>query len=63
MIDRGDYWQCGYVLKKGSFDEVKRAGLDAFRTTVAAVSPLPASAWTRCGTGRTFRCFRCASTG
>ncbi len=43
MIDRGDYWQCGYVLKKGSFDEVKRAGLDAFRATVAAVSPLPAS--------------------
>lgn len=41
MIDRGDYWQCGYVVRKGSFDDVKAAGLEAFRTTVAAISPLP----------------------
>ena len=41
MVDRGDYWQCGFVVRKGSFAEVKAGGLDAFRTTVAAVSPLP----------------------
>lgn len=41
MVDRGDYWQCGYVVGKGSFDDVKAAGLEAFRTTVAAISPLP----------------------
>ncbi|WP_297253283.1 FAD-dependent oxidoreductase [Bosea sp. (in: a-proteobacteria)] len=41
MVDRGDYWQCGYVVRKGGFAEVKEAGLDAFRAAVAAVSPLP----------------------
>lgn len=41
MIDRGDYWQCGYVVRKGSFDDVKAAGLDAFRAAVASISPLP----------------------
>jgi 2-polyprenyl-6-methoxyphenol hydroxylase-like FAD-dependent oxidoreductase len=30
-IDRGDYWQCGYVIPKGSIEEVHRRGLDAFR--------------------------------
>lgn len=41
MVDRGDYWQCGYVVRKGDFDAVKKAGLEAFRSAVAAVSPLP----------------------
>jgi 2-polyprenyl-6-methoxyphenol hydroxylase-like FAD-dependent oxidoreductase len=41
MVDRGDAWQCGYVVRKGSFSDVKAAGLDAFRAAVAAVSPLP----------------------
>ena len=41
MIDREDYWQCGYVVRKGSFDDVKAAGLDAFRAAVASISPLP----------------------
>lgn len=41
MVDRGEYWQCGYVVRKGSFDDVKSQGLDAFRAAVAAVSPLP----------------------
>jgi 2-polyprenyl-6-methoxyphenol hydroxylase-like FAD-dependent oxidoreductase len=42
MIDRGDTWQCGYVVRKGSFADVRALGLDAFRATVAALSPLPA---------------------
>lgn len=42
MIDRGDYWQCGYVVRKGSFADVRENGLEAFRAAVAAVSPLPA---------------------
>lgn len=42
MVDRGDYWQCGYVVRKGSFGDVKAMGLEAFRAAVAAVSPLPA---------------------
>jgi 2-polyprenyl-6-methoxyphenol hydroxylase-like FAD-dependent oxidoreductase len=39
MIDRGDYWQCAFVIPKGGFDEVKRRGLDAFRAEVARVAP------------------------
>jgi 2-polyprenyl-6-methoxyphenol hydroxylase-like FAD-dependent oxidoreductase len=38
MIDRGDYWQCALVIRKGSFDAVKAAGLDAFRARVARVT-------------------------
>src|SRR5215470_15912854 len=34
-INRGDYWQCGYVIAKGSFDEIKARGLPAFRASVA----------------------------
>ncbi|MCX8997499.1 FAD-dependent oxidoreductase [Rhizobiaceae bacterium BDR2-2] len=42
MVDRGDYWQCGYVVRKGSFADVKAGGIEAFRASVAAASPLPA---------------------
>lgn len=42
MIDRGDYWQCGYVVRKGSFADVRARGLNTFRREVASVSPLPA---------------------
>ncbi len=31
MIDRGDYWQCAFVIPKGGIEEVQRAGLAAFR--------------------------------
>ncbi len=27
MVDRGDYWQCGYVVRMGSFAEVKEKGI------------------------------------
>jgi 2-polyprenyl-6-methoxyphenol hydroxylase-like FAD-dependent oxidoreductase len=39
MLDRGDYWQCAYVIPKGGIDRVKAAGLDAFRQHVVALSP------------------------
>ncbi|HUX84993.1 MAG TPA: FAD-dependent oxidoreductase, partial [Chitinophagaceae bacterium] len=39
MIDRGDYWQCGYVIAKGSFDEVRAAGLDQFLRNLLVVAP------------------------
>jgi 2-polyprenyl-6-methoxyphenol hydroxylase-like FAD-dependent oxidoreductase len=39
MIDRGDYWQCGYVIPKGQIDEIRRAGLESFRKGVAHVAP------------------------
>lgn len=42
LIDRGDYWQVGYVIGKGNFGQVKRDGLPALRAKLAAVAPLPA---------------------
>lgn len=42
LIDRGDYWQVGYVVGKGNFGQVKRDGLPALRAKLAAVAPLPA---------------------
>lgn len=41
LIDRGDYWQCGYVVRKGTYAEFKEQGLEAFRERVAEVCPLP----------------------
>jgi 2-polyprenyl-6-methoxyphenol hydroxylase-like FAD-dependent oxidoreductase len=38
-LDRGDYWQCAYVIPKGRFDEVKKRGLEAFRRDVAETAP------------------------
>ena len=39
MLDRGDYWQCAYVIPKGGIERVKAAGLDAFRGRVVELSP------------------------
>src|SRR6202795_743182 len=39
MLDRGDYWQCAYVIPKGGIDRVKAEGLDAFRERVVSMSP------------------------
>jgi 2-polyprenyl-6-methoxyphenol hydroxylase-like FAD-dependent oxidoreductase len=38
-LDRSDYWQCAYVIAKGGYDEVRRAGLPALRAGIAAVAP------------------------
>jgi 2-polyprenyl-6-methoxyphenol hydroxylase-like FAD-dependent oxidoreductase len=39
MINRGDYWQCAYVIAKGSADQVRSRGLEAFRAGIAAAAP------------------------
>jgi 2-polyprenyl-6-methoxyphenol hydroxylase-like FAD-dependent oxidoreductase len=39
MLDRGDYWQCAFVIPKGGYDEIQGAGLDAFRRSIAAIVP------------------------
>ncbi|MCZ4432576.1 FAD-dependent oxidoreductase [Agrobacterium sp. SOY23] len=41
MINRGDYWQCGYVVRKGFFADIKLEGLEAFRDRVAQICPFP----------------------
>ena len=38
-IDRGAYWQCAYVIPKGSTEPLKARGLPAFRNAVAGMLP------------------------
>ena len=38
-LDRGDYWQCAYVIAKGAFDEIKQKGLPAFREDLETIAP------------------------
>jgi len=40
MLNRGDYWQCAFVIPKGGIDEVKARGLPAFRAAIAEVAPM-----------------------
>ena len=39
MIDRGDYWQCAYVIPKGKFEDIRRRGLPALRDAIATLAP------------------------
>ena len=39
-FDRGDYWQCAYVIAKGQFDAVKARGLPALLDDVARMAPI-----------------------
>jgi 2-polyprenyl-6-methoxyphenol hydroxylase-like FAD-dependent oxidoreductase len=38
-LDRGDYWQCAYVIPKGGFDAIRQKGLPAFREDIESVAP------------------------
>jgi 2-polyprenyl-6-methoxyphenol hydroxylase-like FAD-dependent oxidoreductase len=38
-LNRGDYWQCGFVIAKGSLDTLRAHGLAAFRDEIARLSP------------------------
>ena len=39
LIDRGDYFQCGFIVRKGSFEEMKSAGLNSFRRSIVQIAP------------------------
>ena len=36
LIDRGDYWQCGFVIPKGGFDAIKARGLHQLQTDIVS---------------------------
>jgi 2-polyprenyl-6-methoxyphenol hydroxylase-like FAD-dependent oxidoreductase len=36
LLDRGDYWQCGFVIPKGGLDEVKVRGLAQFQKDIVS---------------------------
>jgi 2-polyprenyl-6-methoxyphenol hydroxylase-like FAD-dependent oxidoreductase len=41
-LNRGEHWQCGFVIAKGSLEELQARGLDAFRQEVARLAPYAA---------------------
>jgi 2-polyprenyl-6-methoxyphenol hydroxylase-like FAD-dependent oxidoreductase len=38
-MDRGDYWQAACMIPKGAADEIRAAGVETFRQTIARVMP------------------------
>ena len=38
-INRDEYWQCAFVIPKGSFDEIRARGLPALREQIVQLSP------------------------
>jgi 2-polyprenyl-6-methoxyphenol hydroxylase-like FAD-dependent oxidoreductase len=43
LINRGEYWQCGLVIPKGSIEELRARGVEAFRLDVATMAPFAAA--------------------
>jgi 2-polyprenyl-6-methoxyphenol hydroxylase-like FAD-dependent oxidoreductase len=39
MLDRGDYWQCAYVIPKGSAEKVRAEGIEKVRATIGRLMP------------------------
>jgi 2-polyprenyl-6-methoxyphenol hydroxylase-like FAD-dependent oxidoreductase len=39
MIDRGDYWQCAFLIPKGAAEQYQARGIEAIREEVAAAAP------------------------
>jgi 2-polyprenyl-6-methoxyphenol hydroxylase-like FAD-dependent oxidoreductase len=43
LINRGDYWQCGLVIPKGSLERLQERGIDAFRRRLGELVPFAAN--------------------
>ncbi len=39
MLNRGTYWQCAFVIRKGGFEVMREQGLPSFRQTIASLVP------------------------
>src|SRR5207245_3711884 len=39
LLNREDYWQCAFVIAKGTADAIKQRGLESFREEIAALAP------------------------
>ncbi len=38
-LDRGDYWQCAYLIAKNSYQAIRAQGLPALRGSIARIAP------------------------
>ena len=39
MLNRGDYWQCAFVIPKGGCEALRTRGLERFRADIASIVP------------------------
>jgi len=39
MIDREEYWQCGFIIAKGAAGEIRKQGIEKFRAEIAKLQP------------------------
>jgi 2-polyprenyl-6-methoxyphenol hydroxylase-like FAD-dependent oxidoreductase len=39
MLNRQEYWQCGFVIQKGGFLELQQRGLESFRDEITKIAP------------------------
>ena len=39
-LNRGDYWQCAFVIPKGGIDAIRTQGLERFRASISEVLPI-----------------------
>lgn len=39
IINRGDYWQIGYVIPKGQYQKIRAAGIEQLRASIASAVP------------------------
>ncbi len=39
LINRGNYFQAGLIVRKGSFDDIKQTGMDEFRKSILQIAP------------------------
>ena len=39
MLNRGEYWQCGFVISKGSLGQIRERGLPALRDDIVKLAP------------------------
>jgi 2-polyprenyl-6-methoxyphenol hydroxylase-like FAD-dependent oxidoreductase len=39
LLNRSTYWQCAYIIEKGSYPAIQQGGIDAFRQQIVEVTP------------------------
>src|SRR5258708_6246478 len=39
LLDRGDFFQAGLIIRKGSFEKIRQEGLESFRNTLSQIAP------------------------
>jgi 2-polyprenyl-6-methoxyphenol hydroxylase-like FAD-dependent oxidoreductase len=39
MLNRDEYWQCAFVIRKGAFADIKQRGIEAFRSDIVSIAP------------------------